>query len=138
MCISHSAAETSDLGRARARQLQRGDVLALTGELGTGKTQFVKGIVAGLGSSDEVTSPTFTLLHEYRGGQLPVYHFDFYRLNSPDEALAIGLDDYLFGDGVAVIEWADRFHGIMPSTAEWIDFKLKSNGARVIDIRVRS
>ena len=82
-----------------------------------GKTQFVKGLVAGLGSAAAVTSPTFTLLHEYTGGRLPVYHFDFYRLEIATQALALGLDDYFFGDGVSVVEWADRFRDLIPTGA---------------------
>ena len=80
MFISNSAEETIAAGRSYARNARQGDVFALTGDLGAGKTQFVKGFVAGLGSSAEVTSPTFVLVHEYEGGRLPVYHFDFYRL----------------------------------------------------------
>ena len=91
-----------------------GSVLALTGELGTGKTQFVKGLVAGLGSDAAVTSPTFTIVHEYPGGRLPVYHFDFFRIEDRQSAMRLGLDDYFFGDGVSVIEWADKFPELIP------------------------
>ena len=90
----HSVEETIEFGREIAAQLQPGDVLALVGDLGAGKTHLTKGIVAGLGSAAEVTSPTFTLVHEYRDGQIPAFHFDFYRLDDPNELLNIGWDDF--------------------------------------------
>jgi tRNA threonylcarbamoyladenosine biosynthesis protein TsaE len=132
MLISNSAEETASIGREWARQLRAGDVVALAGDLGTGKTQFVKGLVAGLGSEAPVTSPTFTLLHEYTGGTLPIYHFDFYRLEDRDAALRLGLDEYFFGDGVSVIEWADRFRDLIPNDAHWISFATKSETVRAI------
>ena len=107
-------------------------MLALIGELGSGKTQFVKGLVAGLGSTAAITSPTFTIVHEYPGGRLPVYHFDFFRLQDRPSVAQIGLDEYLFGDGVCVIEWADRFPDLIPANARWISFKLKSENERII------
>jgi tRNA threonylcarbamoyladenosine biosynthesis protein TsaE len=93
---------------------------------------FVKGVVAGLGSPADVTSPTFTILHEYRGGQLSVYHFDFFRLEDRQSIARLGLDDYFFGDGVSVIEWADRFPEFIPRQARWILFETKSETQRVI------
>jgi tRNA threonylcarbamoyladenosine biosynthesis protein TsaE len=130
--ISNSADETAAAGRECAGALQPGEVLALAGDLGAGKTQFVKGLVAGLGSTAAVTSPTFTLIHEYTGGRLPIYHFDFYRLESRIAALRLGLDDYFFGDGVSVVEWADRFPDLIPVDADWIFFEMKSATERVI------
>jgi tRNA threonylcarbamoyladenosine biosynthesis protein TsaE len=130
--ISNSAAETEDLGRRLAQEIQAGSILALTGDLGAGKTQFVKGLVAGLGSSAAVTSPTFTIVHEYPGGRLPVYHFDFFRLEDRPSLAALGLDDYFFGDGVSVIEWADKFPEIIPGPARWISFEAKSKSTRAI------
>jgi tRNA threonylcarbamoyladenosine biosynthesis protein TsaE len=132
MFISTSAAETIAFGRKRAAQLRAGDVLALAGDLGAGKTQFVKGLVAGLGSAAAVTSPTFTLLHEYSDGRLPVYHFDFYRIEDANAAVALGIDDYFFGDGVSVVEWADRFRDLIPASANWIVFETESENRRVI------
>src|SRR5271165_4642597 len=102
--ISRSAEETYRAGCLKAAHLRAGDVLALVGDLGAGKTQWVKGLAAGLGSDAAVTSPTFTLIHEYAGGRLPLYHIDCYRLERPEELLAIGMDDYLDGCGVLVIE----------------------------------
>ncbi len=123
-----------DFGRSQAAPLRRGDVLALSGELGAGKTHFVKGVAAALGTNAAVTSPTFTLIHEYPGGRLPVYHFDFYRLEDEDEALKIGLDEYLDGDGVCVIEWADKFPGLLPPHTRWFRFTHCPDGARAIEL----
>jgi len=106
--------------------------LALQGDLGTGKTQFTKGFVAGIGSNAEVTSPTFTILHEYADGRLPVYHFDFFRLENPARLAQIGFDEYLFGTGVCVIEWADRFPDVISNNARWIRFEMKSADQRLI------
>ncbi len=107
-------------------------MLALVGELGAGKTQFVKGLAVGLGYPGEVTSPTFTLIHEYHGGRLPLYHFDFYRLESEDEALQLGLDEYLAGQGICVIEWADKFPRLLPPTARWLHFAITGDRERTI------
>ena len=131
--ISHSPAETIALARTLATTLRRGDVLALSGDLGTGKTHFVKGLAAGLSTAASVTSPTFTLLHEYPGGRLPLYHFDFYRLEAEDEALKIGLDEYLHGDGVCVIEWAEKFPALLPPHTRWFRFTHREDGARGIE-----
>jgi tRNA threonylcarbamoyladenosine biosynthesis protein TsaE len=133
--ISNSAAETEAIGRRLAKDLNAGSVLALQGELGTGKTQFTKGLVAGLGAPTAVTSPTFTIVHEYPGGRLPVYHFDFFRLEDKSSIARLGLDDYFFGDGVSVIEWADRFSEFVPEQARWISFEIKSETARVIKVK---
>ena len=94
--------------------------MGLTGDLGAGKTHFVKGLLAGLEGTGEATSPTFTLLHEYRGGRLPLYHFDFYRLQSRTEIEEIGFDDYLREGGVTVIEWADRFRKSSRRGPRWL------------------
>jgi len=132
MFISNSADETEALGRRFASNIKAGDVLALTGGLGSGKTQFVKGLVAGLGATTAATSPTFTLIHEYSGGRLPIYHFDFFRVEDRQSAERLGLDDYFFGDGVSVIEWADRFPNLIPENARWIAFETKSETERAI------
>ncbi len=137
MFISNSADETAAIGREYASQAQAGDILALSGDLGAGKTQFVKGLVAGLGSTAAVTSPTFTILHEYGGGRLPAYHFDFYRLESAKAALQIGLDDYFFGEGISIVEWADRFPDLIPERAQWISFEFKTETARALRPEIR-
>ena len=132
MFTSESVEETIAAGRNYGQNAATGDVFALTGDLGAGKTQFVKGFVAGLGSSAEVTSPTFVLVHEYGGGRLPAYHFDFYRLANSEAVLRLGFDDYVFGDGVSLIEWADRYPDLIPKEAKWLSFELVGDNARVI------
>ena len=129
---SNSPAETEAIGRRFANEVGPGSVLALRGELGAGKTQFTKGLVAELGVEAAVTSPTFTIIHEYSGGRLPVYHFDFFRLENDQSVARLGLDDYLFDDGVSVIEWADRFPEFIPEEARWISFEMKSENTRLI------
>ena len=109
--ISHSPAETEVLGAEWGRVAERGLVIGLSGELGAGKTQLVKGLARGLGITARVHSPTFTLVNEYGGGRLPLFHLDWYRLETPGQILAAGLEDYLQPDGVAVIEWAERWFG---------------------------
>ena len=129
---SNSPAETETIGRRFADKVSPGSILALRGELGAGKTQFTKGLAAELGVETGVTSPTFTIIHEYSGGRLPVYHFDFFRLENRASVERLGLDDYLFGDGVSVIEWADRFPEFIPKQARWISFEMKSENTRLI------
>jgi tRNA threonylcarbamoyladenosine biosynthesis protein TsaE len=106
--ISHSAAETESLGEQWGRTVERGVVLALRGDLGAGKTQLVRGLARGLGVPGRVHSPTFTLVNEYRGGRLPLFHLDLYRLETAEQVRGAGIADYLRPDGVAVIEWAER------------------------------
>lgn len=132
--ISHHPQETFELGRALAAELRPGDVLALAGDLGAGKTQFTKGLAAGLGVEADVTSPTFTLVHEYPGGRLPLVHIDLYRLEEPTEVLGIGLDDYLYGNGVTVIEWADKFEALMPPDVRWIRYRVLEGDDREITL----
>jgi tRNA threonylcarbamoyladenosine biosynthesis protein TsaE len=132
MSISTSPEDTIAIGRGFASAAKTGDVFALTGDLGAGKTQFVKGFVAGMGSDAEVTSPTFTLIHEYPGGRLPVYHFDFYRIESAEALVRLDFDDYVTGDGVCILEWADRFRELLPPTAIWISLAVKSESEREI------
>lgn len=130
---SHSPAETFAQGRALAASLRAGDILALDGDLGAGKTHFVKGIAAGLGCEGDVTSPTFTLVHEYTAGRLPLFHFDFYRLESADEVLRIGLDDYLGVGGVIVIEWAGKFPALLPAGTRWFHLCAGDGDTREIE-----
>jgi tRNA threonylcarbamoyladenosine biosynthesis protein TsaE len=130
--ISNSSAETEAIGRRFAKEAGVGSVLALQGELGSGKTLFTKGLVSGMGSTAEVFSPTFTIVHEYRGGRLPVYHFDLFRVENSRSLERLGLDDYFFGDGVSVIEWADRFRKFIPEHARWILFEIQSQNQRAI------
>ena len=107
--LSAGVDETIALGRVLGTCLSEGDVLVLTGDLGAGKTQLTKGIAQGLGISDDVTSPTFNILMVYEGEQMPLYHFDLYRLDDPDQLEDIGFYDALEGDGPCVIEWGEQF-----------------------------
>jgi len=111
---------------------QPGSVFALIGELGAGKTRFAKGLAAGVGYTGEVTSPTFALVQEYRGGRLPVFHFDFYRVEAADELLSLGWDDYLDARGVCVIEWADKFADLLPADTRWFHFSFGDDGTRSV------
>lgn len=122
--------QTLEFGRELAQGLELGSVIALCGGLGAGKTCFTKGLVEGLGSPAPVTSPTFTLVHEYGGGRLEVAHFDFYRVRSADELVAAGWDDYLDHADVVVAEWADRYPQLLPPHTHWWRFE-RAGQARV-------
>jgi len=110
--ISHSPAETESLGEKFGREAARGIVFALSGDLGAGKTQFVKGLAHGMGISARVHSPTFTLVNEYGGGRLKLFHLDLYRLETREQILSAGIEDFLSPDGVSVIEWAERIYDL--------------------------
>ncbi|MGH7941946.1 MAG: tRNA (adenosine(37)-N6)-threonylcarbamoyltransferase complex ATPase subunit type 1 TsaE [Limisphaerales bacterium] len=110
--ISHSPAETEGIGEEFGRAAKCGWVIALSGELGAGKTQFVKGLARGLGISTGVHSPTFTLVAEYAGGRLPLYHLDLYRLDTAEEIVSAGVEEFLQPEGVAVIEWAEKLEAL--------------------------
>jgi tRNA threonylcarbamoyladenosine biosynthesis protein TsaE len=110
-CISHSPEHTAALGEKWGQVAKSGLVLGLCGDLGAGKTQLVKGLARGLGISARVHSPTFTLVNVYAGGRLTLFHLDLFRLETPAHILAAGLEDYLRPNGVAVIEWAERWFG---------------------------
>lgn len=127
-----SADDTRRWGLTLAESLQAGDVVALCGQLGAGKTQATKGIVAGLGSLADVTSPTFTLVHEYTDGRLPVFHFDFYRMEQSGEVLTLGWDEILDEPGVVIVEWADLFPELLPPHTRWFQFTLQPDGAREV------
>lgn len=115
---TRSPEETWNIGRALAGSLSRGDLVALYGNLGAGKTVFVRGLCAGLGlDAAVVTSPTFTIVHEYYDARLPIYHFDAYRVERIAEFYGLGYEEYFFGDGVTVVEWADRIEPLLPTTA---------------------
>ena len=100
-----------------AEKLDKGSLIALSGDLGTGKTALTKYIAEGLGVTETVTSPTFTIIQEYRSGRLPLYHFDVYRVNDEDELFELGYEEYFYGDGVCVVEWADLIEDLIPEDA---------------------
>ena len=130
--LSHSALQTLRIARQLAKYLDKGDILCLFGDLGSGKTVFIKGIAAGLGiAQDLVLSPTFVLLREYRG-RIPLYHFDLYRLNDPREIAGLGYEEYLYDEGVAALEWADRLQGLVPAQYLGIDLVIKQETTRRI------
>lgn len=108
-----SLADTRAMGEAFGALLRPGDVVALRGDLGSGKTALTQAIASGMGVLDPVTSPTFTLVHEYRGA-IPLFHFDPYRLDRPEEMVDLGFDDYMQRDGVVVVEWADKIEALLP------------------------
>ncbi|MEE1013099.1 MAG: tRNA (adenosine(37)-N6)-threonylcarbamoyltransferase complex ATPase subunit type 1 TsaE [Clostridia bacterium] len=118
---TQSPGETRALGRELAQTLAPGAILALVGDLGCGKTAFVKGIVDAFGDGEEVTSPTFTLVNEYEG-TVPVYHFDVYRLENPSVEECDWMDDYFFADGICLIEWADNIKAVLPEDTLRITF----------------
>ena len=111
---THSAEETYALGTRLGKMAQPGQVYALDGDLGTGKTLFSQGFADGLGVAETVSSPTFTIIQEYVTGRLPLYHFDVYRIEEPEELEEIGYEDYFFGDGVCLIEWAEQIRELLP------------------------
>lgn len=110
---SNSPDDTYELGRDIGKKAVPGSVIALEGDLGAGKTLFTQGLAAGLGITEPVNSPTFTILQIYESGRLPLYHFDVYRIDDPYEMEEVGFDDYIYGDGVSVIEWPDRIAELM-------------------------
>jgi tRNA threonylcarbamoyladenosine biosynthesis protein TsaE len=136
--ISHSPEQTRRIGARLGTLLQAGDVICLEGELGTGKTCFTQGIGRGMGVVVPITSPSFTLISEY---ELPapaptLYHIDAYRLNAPVvEALDLGLDEYLGGDGVCVVEWADRIRAVLPGERLWITLRHLDESKRGVVIK---
>jgi len=126
--VSHSPAETESLGEKFGREAQHGLVISLSGELGAGKTQLVKGLARGLGITARVHSPTFTLVNEYTGGRLKLFHLDLYRLESREQILAAGLEEFLQPDGVAVVEWAEKLKaegGRRKAETKWISAKIE-------------
>ena len=142
--ISHSSAQTQRLGARLGELLQGGELILLDGQLGTGKTTFTQGLAQGLGITEVVNSPTFTLLKEY-SGQIPfpegrpnspqrvgppLYHFDLYRLDNPEEILDLGFEDYFYGTGVCVVEWADKADAFWPNEHVRIRMKMMSETKR--------
>lgn len=115
--------ETLSLGEKIGSMAKAGDIFCLIGDLGTGKTHLTKGIAKGLAVEDHITSPTFNIVNEYHNGRLPLYHFDVYRVNDPDEIYAIGFDEYIFSDGVSIIEWANYIEELIPN--EYVMIKIE-------------
>lgn len=132
--ISHSVNETMNYGLKFARELHAGEVIGLQGDLGAGKTTLVKGMAEAFGiKRNIVRSPTFSLINEYEGS-LPFYHMDFYRLEHIREAIEIGTEEYLYGNGVCVIEWPEKIRTILPDRTIWLALKNAGPGVRQINI----
>jgi len=133
---TQSAEETHSEGKLFGSGLKSGDVVALTGELGAGKTVFTQGICEGLSIESSVISPTFTILNEYDGSP-KIYHFDAYRLENPKEFISIGFDDYLLEEGVCIIEWADKVMELLPERTIWINFVHSENKETQRELRIK-
>jgi len=131
--VTHSSGETLQVGREIASRLKEGDVVALFGPLGGGKTTFVKGVAAGLKAKDAVTSPTFVLLNVY-SGRIPLYHFDFYRLEQPSQLEALNLDDYLYGKGICLIEWPELALAYLDRPFYKVKFEIAGENERKIEM----
>ncbi len=142
--ISHSPAQTQRFGERLGELAHAGDLYCLEGDLGSGKTCFAQGLGRGLAIPAAIHSPTFILANEHRGGRLPLFHLDVYRMQGAAEALGIGLDDYLSDDGVCVIEWAEKIEAVLPTERLWITFRhlgenkrgmlVYANGARYLKL----
>ncbi len=133
--VTNSEEETQRLGEQLAQRLTPGAVIAFTGDLGAGKTAFTRGLARGLGISDRVTSPTFTIVNEYEGGRLPLFHFDMYRLGSSDELYDIGWEDYLARGGVCAVEWSENIDDALEEGAIRVEIRRGAQeGQRVIEI----
>jgi tRNA threonylcarbamoyladenosine biosynthesis protein TsaE len=129
-------AETETVGRELAQTLGAGDVVALTGGLGAGKTAFVRGLAAGLGYVGAVSSPTFTIVNEYLGGRLPLFHFDLYRLSGAEEVEGVGWDDYAERGGVIAAEWSERAAELLPPETIYVDISFgEQRESRVVRVR---
>ena len=132
---THSAAETRALGERLARQLQPGDVLLLRGRMGAGKSELTRGIARGLGVEGHVVSPTFTIMQLYGDGRLPLYHFDWYRLQGAEELYELSMEEYLLGDGVAVVEWPEMAEDAVPEKRLEIALELRGEDERAMTLK---
>jgi tRNA threonylcarbamoyladenosine biosynthesis protein TsaE len=131
--VSTAPEQSFTFGRQLGQLLQEGSVLCLIGDLGAGKTLLVQGIAQGLGVNEEITSPTFTVMNVYEG-IIPVYHFDLYRLESPEQLVDIGFDEYTNAGGIAIIEWPDKFPGFMPDSYLRIELIKTGDNDRLIKV----
>ena len=133
--LSNSVADTLRTARALAGNLGKGDIVALFGELGSGKTVFAKGIARGLGiRASDIISPTFVLIREYKG-VIPFYHFDLYRVNGPEDIMDLGYEEYLYGEGLTVIEWAERLGYLLPAEVISVKLSIRGKKQRLFDFK---
>jgi tRNA threonylcarbamoyladenosine biosynthesis protein TsaE len=130
--------ETRAFGLALAKELKPGAIIGLVGDLGTGKTTLTQYIAEGLGILEPIQSPTFTIIREHRSGRLPLFHFDVYRLESSEDMFELGFEDYFFGEGVTIVEWADKVADLMPEDTLWIhlDYLQTSNVGENMDYEI--
>lgn len=134
--ISKSVNDTLSIGRTIAKNLQKGAIVCLFGQLGSGKTVLTKGIALGLGMKrDRIISPSFVLIRQYTQGKLPFYHFDLYRLKVPEDILVLGYEEYLYDDGITVVEWADRLRYLLPKEYLKIELFIKGNKQRLLKFK---
>lgn len=132
-----SEQETFDFGVSLGKEAKPGDIIALLGDLGVGKTVFSKGLAKGLGIAEEVNSPTFTIMQIYEQGRMPLYHFDVYRIGDPEEMYEIGYEDYFEGEGICLVEWANLIEELMPARTTWVTIeKVLEKGFDYRQIRV--
>lgn len=124
--------EMIGLGAGAARSAKPGTVFGLIGNMGAGKTHWTKGFLQSRQPSALVTSPTFSLINEYRDGEIPIYHFDFYRIDSPRDLLSLGWDEYIEAGGIVICEWADRYPDLMPEGTHWLEFSHQPDGSRLV------
>ncbi|NLK72233.1 MAG: tRNA (adenosine(37)-N6)-threonylcarbamoyltransferase complex ATPase subunit type 1 TsaE [Clostridiales bacterium] len=124
--ISHNEYETIKIGERIASKLKKSDIVCLEGDLGAGKTTLSKAIAYALGVKEHVTSPTFTIVHEYEA-VIPLYHFDVYRIDDMDEMFEIGFEEYIYGEGICLIEWADKIKELIPENSIWISISYGNN-----------
>lgn len=132
--ITNSPEETEKIGAAVGKIIPAGTVLAYRGDLGAGKTAFTRGLARGLGFTEAVTSPTYTIVNEYLGGRLPLFHFDMYRLSSADDLFDIGWEDYLDRGGVCAVEWSENVAEALPEDTVWVEIRRlegEDNGRRI-------
>lgn len=129
--ITKQSKETEYIGQRMAKFLEPGDFIALIGELGAGKTVFTQGIAKGLGIDDPITSPTFTIIHEYPEGRLPLYHMDVYRLKSAEEMNDLGYEEYFYGQGITIVEWANLIEDILPTEHLSLVFREGQEGREI-------
>ncbi|MCR4596089.1 MAG: tRNA (adenosine(37)-N6)-threonylcarbamoyltransferase complex ATPase subunit type 1 TsaE [Lachnospiraceae bacterium] len=133
---SNSPDDTYELGRSIGESITPGSIIALDGDLGAGKTLLTQGLAAGLGITEPVNSPTFTIMQIYESGRLPLYHFDVYRIDDPYEMEEVGFDDFIYGDGVSVIEWPDRIAELMEQIPDpYTEIRITRDDERGFDYR---
>lgn len=130
--ISHSVKDTLGIGRKIGKYLQKGDIICMFGQLGSGKTVLTKGIALGLGiKKNKVISPSFVLIRQHTQGKLPLFHFDLYRLKDPEDIIRLGYEEYLYDSVVTVIEWADRLEYLLPKEFLKVELSVKDNAQRL-------